>query len=624
MRLVAVLSKASGSVVRDKQRLSVVLWAYEQESTPPQGDSSTTTSNTTSTTIQHCLTHHSLLDHVYDWGQSYSLLQGQLRIAESLSIALGEGIQEDSPAVASFVQMAQPFITDVSILPPTKASKTDRLAGFWSLQSETTQRRLHQAKTTKDTTHLSSALCHALDAFALWNEPITTIQSGKVDYMVLDHTAQAAVHLFSSSAWGTRVDQGGTTTNASVFGLLSQPLQLGHSLLESWLRQPLIDLSKLQARQEAVTYFCEHAVERNAVRSVLPSSDLYQLAAQLEIYAVKEDNEEDRKGNSSTRQALETLYKLYQVGLQTLPLVVEQLQTLQDVPELLQNQVIQPLYDTTTCLARAVDLASQVLDLDAAPRDFLVQTSYAPDLEDWRCELSSLQEQQRTCHQQMQNDWTSWGGEGDIRLETSDDTWTFRLPDTNASKLLQAHKIPIVKMLKNGVYFTTKTLSQLSTAYQDALQAYDVQQRQVARSALQVASTYAAPIRTAATSLALVDVLAGLAHTACHRNYCRPQLTDNETGGGGRRMELKEARHPCVEAQEGMEFIPNDVELTAEQVLLVTGPNSTYQMQIGFLIVIYTHTILFFNPYSGRQIDVHSCCRSHLCHGADWFLRTVQ
>jgi len=46
-----------------------------------------------------------------------------------------------------------------------------------------------------------------------------------------------------------------------------------------------------------------------------------------------------------------------------------------------------------------------------------------------------------------------------------------------------------------------------------------------------------------------------------------------------------------------MEFIPNDAELTAEQVLLVTGPNSTY-MQVG-LIVIYSH--LFFSLTVGGK-----------------------
>ena len=66
--------------------------------------------------------------------------------------------------------------------------------------------------------------------------------------------------------------------------------------------------------------------------------------------------------------------------------------------------------------------------------------------------------------------------------------------------------------------------------------------------------------------------------------------------------QLKEARHPCVELQENVEFIPNDISLVFgdSSFLLVTGPNM------------------------GGQVHIHSFTRCHCHHGTDWFVRTVQ
>ena len=99
-------------------------------------------------------------------------------------------------------------------------------------------------------------------------------------------------------------------------------------------------------------------------------------------------------------------------------------------------------------------------------------------------------------------------------------------------------------------------------------------------------------------AVAIVDVLCSFASVASSRNYCRPMVlepdlaatpaptasatptttTATETAAvkdNTRRLVLKEARHAWVEAQEGVEFVANDVDLSASGVRLglVTGPN---------------------------------------------------
>jgi DNA mismatch repair protein MSH2 len=64
-------------------------------------------------------------------------------------------------------------------------------------------------------------------------------------------------------------------------------------------------------------------------------------------------------------------------------------------------------------------------------------------------------------------------------------------------------------------------------------------------------------------------------------------MTDSEEDRAG--IILKEARHPCVELQENMDFIPNDIQLTFPNAqLLVSGPNmggkSVYIRSLGAIV----------------------------------------
>ena len=52
-------------------------------------------------------------------------------------------------------------------------------------------------------------------------------------------------------------------------------------------------------------------------------------------------------------------------------------------------------------------------------------------------------------------------------------------------------------------------------------------------------------IREVATKVAALDVLAGLAEIAVYQGYCRPEIAD------GRLIDIKDGRHPVVEALAG-------------------------------------------------------------------------
>lgn len=93
--------------------------------------------------------------------------------------------------------------------------------------------------------------------------------------------------------------------------------------------------------------------------------------------------------------------------------------------------------------------------------------------------------------------------------------------------------------------------------------------------------------QTAATALAELDVLSNFAERADSLQFSKPTLS--QAAG----INIKEGRHPVVEALLQTPFVANDTELSEQQrMLLVTGPNmggkSTYMRQIA-LIVILAH-----------------------------------
>ncbi|MFC6737092.1 DNA mismatch repair protein MutS, partial [Halolamina salina] len=91
-------------------------------------------------------------------------------------------------------------------------------------------------------------------------------------------------------------------------------------------------------------------------------------------------------------------------------------------------------------------------------------------------------------------------------------------------------------------------------------------------------------LQALAADLADLDALLSLATVAVGPEFCRPAFHD-----GDESLEIEAGRHPVV-AQAQEEFVPNDADLPAGSVALITGPNmsgkSTYMRQVGLICVL--------------------------------------
>ena len=106
-----------------------------------------------------------------------------------------------------------------------------------------------------------------------------------------------------------------------------------------------------------------------------------------------------------------------------------------------------------------------------------------------------------------------------------------------------------------------------------------------------------------AESLSRLDVLTNFAERAMALNFCCPEISlENE-------IEIREGRHPVVEANQSKPFIANDLVLNQDtKMLVITGPNmggkSTYMRQNALIALLaYTGSYVPANRAKIGPID---------------------
>lgn len=113
----------------------------------------------------------------------------------------------------------------------------------------------------------------------------------------------------------------------------------------------------------------------------------------------------------------------------------------------------------------------------------------------------------------------------------------------------------------------------LSEQYKDQSARYGKQQATLVKQVLDVAATYVALAEDLNGQTAELDVISDLAHIAANsaKPYVRPVVRDKGEGN----LHLEEARHPCLEVQDDIDFIPNDVSMVRgeHELSIITGPN---------------------------------------------------
>lgn len=337
---------------------------------------------------------------------------------------------------------------------------------------------------------------------------------------------------------------------------------MGARRIGQWLASPLIDRSQIESRLGAVEEFFKDKRLRDTLRALL--SDVYDLERLLGRVATGRCGPRDLKQVGRTLEQLPKIKALLEIRQS------DRLVSLFDRIELLEELQLQlesALIDDCPLLVRDGGFIRK--GFNARLDEF---HELAGGGKDWIARYQA-QQIEETGISSLKVGFTSVFG---YYLEVTN-THRERIPTHFIRK----------QTLKNAERYITPELKEYEEKILTAEDQAKSLEYELFVELRATVHTQTASMQQTATTLAELDVLAGLAELAVKQNYVRPTMVDQP------KLEINEGRHPVLDAMlpQGT-FVPNDTFVGSEhgRVLLITGPNmagkSTYIRQTALIVLM--------------------------------------
>lgn len=412
-------------------------------------------------------------------------------------------------------------------------------------------------------------------------------QHDLAQFMKLDAAALKALNLMPGPRDGSKT--------MSLYGLLNHcKTPIGSRLLSQWLKQPLMCQEDIEKRQQLVEAFANDTelrqiMQEEHLRSV---PDLYRLSKRFQ-----------RK-----KATLEDVVRAYQVIIR-LPGFLGTLEGVMDeaYKDPLDQAYTNKLRELSDSLGKLQEMVETTVDLDALDNhEYIIKPEFDDSLRIIRKKLDKTMREINRAFDEAADDLGQEQGKKIFLENHKVHGYCMRLTRTEAGCIRNKSGYQECSTQKNGVYFTTRNLQSLRREYDQLSQNYNRTQSSLVNEVVGVAASYCPVLEKLAGVLAHLDVIISFAHCSVHAPtaYVRPKVHKR---GEGRTI-LKESRHPCLEVQDDVQFITNDVGLTRDEssFLIITGPNmggkSTYIRQIG--VVALMAQIGCFVPCSEAEVTI--------------------
>jgi len=369
------------------------------------------------------------------------------------------------------------------------------------------------------------------------------------EYVRLDATALRSLEVFETRSQGD---------GPTLRGVLDETASaLGRRRLTAWLRQPLVDRAAIEARHAAV----EQLRDRSLVREDL-------LADLSSVYDLERLITRVTRGRADARDL-----RSLKTTLDTVPGICERLADA-DADALCDLRArLDDIADVRDLIGRAIrpDPPAEITEGGVIREGFDEQLDDLRETEregrEWVAELER-RERERTGIDSLAVGYNDVHG---YYIEVTDPNLD-RVPDDYTRR----------QTLKNSERFYTPELKRREDEILAATERADVREHRLFREIRDDVAAEADRIDDLADAVADLDALVSLARVAVDRGYVRPEL-------GAEGIDIEAGRHPVVETTES-EFVPNDADLTDDDVAVITGPNmsgkSTYVRQVALIVVL--------------------------------------
>ncbi|HCK67179.1 MAG TPA: DNA mismatch repair protein MutS, partial [Anaerolineae bacterium] len=344
----------------------------------------------------------------------------------------------------------------------------------------------------------------------------------------------------------------------SLLGVLDETITpMGKRLIHQWVSQPLLNVEKINQRQNGVEYFFSNGMIRAELRASLkPVLDLERLINRVIA------------GQAQPRDL---------VGMRN---------TFAELPKIktvISNQKTESSKQWSVC-ENELSLLQNAIDDDppaTLQNTGVIRAGYSQELDsvieaskharDWIANLEGV-EREKTGIKTLKVGYNKVFG---YYIEISRGA-AEKAPESYIRK----------QTLVNAERFITPEMKEYETLVLNAEERIKEIETRLFKEVCAELSKAANKILSTARAIAELDVLSALGEVATLGDYTKPEVKE------GSELEIHEGRHPVVEQLlKGERYIPNDVIFEkGEVVRVITGPNmagkSTYLRQAALIVLM--------------------------------------
>jgi len=367
------------------------------------------------------------------------------------------------------------------------------------------------------------------------------------EYMVLDAVALESLEVFDRRS--IRSSEGLTLIDA----VDETACAMGRRKLTDWLRRPLIDRDRIEARHETVD---------ELVGSVRTRERLHRRLR--EVYDLERLISRVSRGRANARD-------LNSLG-STLDVVPEIRETIADS----DSTKLQSVRDRLDDLPEIRSLIAEAI-ADDPPPELTEGGVIAPGHDETLDELRETEQSGKAWVEELEQQERERTGIDSLKVgHNAVHGYYIEVTDANLDRVPEDYQRR--QTLKNSERYYTPELKEREDEIISAEQRADDREYELFVEVRETVAAESERVQDLADALAQLDVLVSFATVAAEFDYTRPEVAAEG-------VEIEAGRHPVVERTEDA-FVPNGASLDREhRVMIVTGPNmsgkSTYMRQIA-------------------------------------------
>lgn len=337
---------------------------------------------------------------------------------------------------------------------------------------------------------------------------------------------------------------------------------MGKRMLRSWVEQPLLGVSDILLRQNAVAELTEDIQLLDEISEGLKSINDFERIMTRVIYGSA--NAKEIKSLARTFSALpEIKSRLEGRHSKLLNTIYSRLDTMQDAVELIDAAIVEdPPFSVREggMINKGYNSElDELLEIVCGGKDFLASLELA--------------EQERTGIKKLKIGYNRVFG--------------YYIEVTNSFKSMVPEAYIRKQTLANCERYITSELKELESKVLGAQERIVRLEYELLCAVRQRLSDMQYRIKNTANSIAVLDCICSLAQAAVKNGYERPEITADDE------IVINDGRHPVVEKfLKDTPFVPNSTRLDCKEdrVAIITGPNmagkSTYMRQVALIVIM--------------------------------------